>query len=305
MSPQRTARHRSARHRVAPRPASPRSPLPSQRITLIAAGSVFCALFALALATLPEHRQPDAVSPGSITAADDAAQFAQVGDAAAIAPPATITRDAPRHPASVGALPQLGQHPAPASSSGSSSLGASSGSGSPGGGGAALPGSTATTGGPAPSATGPASPPSSGLPDPAQVAQSVFDAINAARRDAGLRALKWNSGLQTSARQHSQAMANSNTLSHQAPGEADLGRRESDAGVFWWWAGENIAMSSSLTAQAALDLESAMVNEQAPNDGHRKNILAGNAQAVGVAVLFDSAHHRLWLTEDFAQTSLL
>ena len=64
-------------------------------------------------------------------------------------------------------------------------------------------------------------------------------------------------------------------------------------------------MSSSLTAQAALDLESAMVNEQPPNDGHRKNILAGNAQAVGVAVLFDSAHHRLWLTEDFAQTSLL
>jgi len=130
-------------------------------------------------------------------------------------------------------------------------------------------------------------------------------AINASRRDAGLHALKWNSGLQTSARQHSQAMANSNTLSHQAPGEADLGKRESDAGVFWWWAGENIAMSSSLTAQAALDLESAMVNEQPPNDGHRQNILAGNAQAVGVAVLFDAAHHRLWLTEDFAQTSLL
>ncbi|HEY3714586.1 MAG TPA: CAP domain-containing protein [Jatrophihabitantaceae bacterium] len=288
---------------MAPTPASTRSPHASQRVTLIAAGSVFCALFALALATLPAHRRPDAVAPGSITAADDAAQFAQVGDAAAIAPPASITRDAPRHPASVGALPQLGQRPAPASTSGSSE--APSGSGPPGGGGAALPGSTATTGGPAPSITGPASAPSSGLPDPAQVAQSVFTAINASRRNAGLRALKWSSGLQTSAQQHNQAMANTNTLSHQVSGEADLGKRESAAGVFWWWAGENIAMSSSLTAQAALDLESAMVNEQAPNDGHRKNILAGNAQAVGVAVLFDSAHHRLWLTEDFAQTSLL
>jgi len=154
---------------VAPTPASPRNPLASQRLTLIAAGTVFCALFALALATLPAHRQPADVLPGRVTAADDAAQFAQVGDAAAIAPPATITRAARRHPASVGALPQLGQHPAPASSSGSSSLGASSGSGSPGGGGAALPASTATTGSPATSTTRPASPPSSGLPDPAQV----------------------------------------------------------------------------------------------------------------------------------------
>jgi len=290
---------------VAPTPASPRSSLASQRLTLIAAGTVFCALFALALATLPAHRQPADVLPGRVTAADDAAQFAQVGDAAAIAPPASITRDAPRHPASVGALPQLGQHPASASSSGSSSSGLGGEASGSGGGGAALPGSTATTGGPAPSTTGPASTPSSGLPDPAQVAQSVFNAINASRRGAGLRVLTWNSGLQTSAQQHNQAMASSNTLSHQAPGETDLGKRESSAGVFWWWAGENIAMSSSLTARAALDLESAMVNEQPPNDGHRQNILAGNAQAVGVSVLFDAAHHRLWLTEDFAQTSLL
>jgi len=94
----------------------------------------------------------------------------------------------------------------------------------------------------------------------------VFNAINASRRGAGLRVLTWNSGLQTSAQQHNQAMASSNTLSHQAPGEADLGKRESSAGVFWWWAGENIAMSSSLTAQAALDLESAMVNEQQLHD---------------------------------------
>jgi uncharacterized protein YkwD len=137
------------------------------------------------------------------------------------------------------------------------------------------------------------------------VAQAVFDAINSSRHAAGRSALRWDDRLQTSAQRHNQAMANANTLSHQTPGEADLGQRESNAGVFWWWAGENIGMSTDLTQQAALGLESAMVNEQPPNDGHRQNILSRNAQAVGVAVLLDATHHRLWLTEDFAQTSLL
>jgi uncharacterized protein YkwD len=267
---------------------------------MIATGSVFCALFALALATLPGHRQADGAAPGSITAADDAASFARIGDPSAIAPPASVTRDSPRHPATVGALPELGQRPLPGSSTSTSSPNTPGGSGGPGTG--SEP--TGSSDGPAPS--GPASAPSNGLPDPAHVAQAVFDAINASRRDAGLRTLRWNSGLQTSAHQHNQAMAGSNTLSHQTPGEDDLGTRESDAGVNWtWWAGENIAMSSSLTQQAALDLEAAMVNEQPPNDGHRQNILSRKAQDVGVDVVFDTAHHRLWLTEDFAQTSLL
>jgi uncharacterized protein YkwD len=137
------------------------------------------------------------------------------------------------------------------------------------------------------------------------MAQAVFDAINSSRHAAGLSALRWDTQLQTSAQRHNQAMANANTLSHQTSGEADLGQRESNAGVSWWWAGENIGMSSELTQQAALGLESAMVNEQPPNDGHRQNILSRNAQAVGIAVMLDTAHHRLWLTEDFDQTSLL
>ena len=297
---------RTPRHRVAPKPA--RTPsgtgtaATSQRVTMIAAGAVFCALLVLALVTLPKHRQPDAAA-GNTTVADDSARYLPVGDPSTLAPPASVTRDLRRQPATFGALPQLGQGPASSSHGPGSPSATSTAPGGPAGasGSGADPGSS---GGPAPAGTrGPTA--AGALPDPAQVAQAVFDAINSSRHGAGLRPLKWNAGLQASAQRHNQAMANSNTLSHQVPGEAGLGDRETNAGVFWWWAAENIGYSSSLTEQAALDLESAMVNEQPPNDGHRQNILSGRAQAVGIDVHFDTTHHRLWLTEDFAQTSLL
>ncbi len=131
----------------------------------------------------------------------------------------------------------------------------------------------------------------------------MFDAINASRLDAHLEPLHWDPRLQTSAHRHNEAMADADTLSHELPGEDDLGTRESDAGVVWSWAGENIAMSSTLTQPAALDLEAAMVDERPPDDGHRQNILSRDADSVGVDVLFDTVHHRLWLTEDFAQIS--
>ena len=306
MPSQQAPRHRAApagtgsqtrSHRIIPGPTA------SHRTVVIAAGSVFCAVFAFALATLPGHRTAAGPTPGQVGAVDDSARFTNV-DNPTFAPPASITRDPRRHPATVSALPELGQQPPPRGSGGPAGSSRPGGAGSvPGGPGTDPGGPGSNPGGPAPSGSGGSSAP--GLPDPAQIAQAVFDAINNSRRAAGLRALKWNSGLQTSARRHNQSMANANTLSHQTPGEADLGGRESDAGVYWWWAGENIAMSTALTQQAALNLEAAMVNEQPPNDGHRQNILASNAQAAGVDVLLDTAHHRLWLTEDFAQTSLL
>jgi uncharacterized protein YkwD len=279
---------------------------------VIAAGAVFCAVFVVALTTWPGHGASSGSSPDH-AAAGDSARFTQVDNASTLAPPASVTRDPRRRPETISAMPELGQPPArggsghgsgPAHSGGPSSPGSSdSGSGGPAG----DPGGPAPSGSAGPPSSGlPSSgPPSSGLPDPAQVAQAVFDAINSSRHAAGRSALRWDGRLQTSAQRHNQAMANANALSHQTPGEADLGQRESNAGVWWWWAGENIGMSSELTQQAALGLESAMVNEPPPNDGHRQNILSRNAQAVGVAVLLDSTHHRLWLTEDFAQTSLL
>lgn len=291
------------RHRSAPSGRPPRFTA-SRRTVAIAAAAVFCGVLAFALVAWPKHHSSDGPLGDRIVAGDDAAQFTKVDNTSLLAPPASVTRD-PRHrPATISALPQLGQESLPDGTSGAggpsrSGGGPSSGTGDTGSGSGPYPSA------PAPSSSGASSHATPGLPDPDQVAQAVFDAINASRHNAGLPALRWDGRLQTSAQRHNQSMAAANTLSHQTPGEPDLGDRESDAGVGWWWAGENIGLSGELTQQAALGLETAMVNEQPPNDGHRQNILSRNAQAVGVDVLFDTAHHRLWLTEDFAQTSLL
>jgi uncharacterized protein YkwD len=131
-------------------------------------------------------------------------------------------------------------------------------------------------------------------------AQAVFTAINASRSAAGLRPLLWSAGLSRSAHLQNLAMAAAGQLSHQFPGEAPLGSRISAQGVSWSWAGENVALTSNMSPAGALGLEQSMVSETPPNDEHRVNILTTIGTIVGVDVVFDTIHHLLWLTEDFA-----
>jgi len=142
---------------------------------------------------------------------------------------------------------------------------------------------------------------SGGTASEAQIAQAVFQAINQSRAANGLPPLKWSNALARSASQHDLAMQAANTLAHQLPGEAALGDRESQQGVNWSWAAENIGVTSDQSLNGALGLHQAMMNEQPPNDGHRQNILTTNGNIVGVAILIDQQHGELWLTEDFAQ----
>jgi uncharacterized protein YkwD len=249
---------------------------------------------------MPAHPGSTAAQPPALAILGDSANLAATGSpsTASVVPPAPVTRAGGRHagrtPANAEPLPPLTRQPPtrqpPAG-------GTASTSGQP-------PSRSATQSGRPSRSTAPTTA-AAPLPDPAQAAQSVFDAINASRRAAGVRPLTWSPQLQLSAHRHNLAMMQADSLSHQLPGEDSLGDRETAAGVRWWWAAENIASSGTLTAQSALGLESGMVNEKAPNDGHRQNILASNAEIVGVDVVFDTAHHTLWLTEDFAKTSLL
>ena len=78
--------------------------------------------------------------------------------------------------------------------------------------------------------------------------------------------------------------------------------RESQQGVAWTWAGENCGYTSDRTTAGALGIHRSMMAEQPPNDGHRQNILTATGNQVGVDVVLDGAHGRLWLTEDFAKT---
>jgi uncharacterized protein YkwD len=132
-----------------------------------------------------------------------------------------------------------------------------------------------------------------------QIAQAVFQAINADRATAGLSPLVWSNSLVTGAYAHSLLMSGDNQLAHQLPGEPAIGARVSQDGVKWTWCGENIGETSDTSASGALKLHQMMMAEKPPNDGHRQNILSDNFTLLGIAVVIDSSH-QLWLTEDFA-----
>jgi uncharacterized protein YkwD len=177
---------------------------------------------------------------------------------------------------------------------------------------------------PAPSSPAPSSPPSSAPPPPSPPAPSpsptssspappsqsdaatqVLALINQARAQAGLPAYSISSGLDSSSAAHNALMAQGCGLSHQCPGEPALGQRETNAGVHWTAAGENIgeggpvSNTGSAIAQMAVTLTQDMLNEQPPDDGHRLNILSSTFRFIGITVSRDSSG-TVWMTQDFS-----
>jgi RNA polymerase sigma factor (sigma-70 family) len=140
---------------------------------------------------------------------------------------------------------------------------------------------------------------------PQSPADQVLALINQTRKAAGLPAYTLSSGLGTSSTAHNQLMAGGCGLSHQCPGEASLGDRETAAGVQWTSAGENIGEGGAVSdtdsaiAQMAVGLTQDMINEQPPDDGHRLNILSSSYHHIGIAVYRD-ASGTVWMTQDFS-----
>jgi uncharacterized protein YkwD len=203
-------------------------------------------------------------------------------------------------------------HPRPSkpakspAASGSPSATGLAGGGSGSGGGSGGSGGTGGSGGSAPTATAPASTKSSApASQDGSAAGQVLALINQARASAGLPALTITAGLDSSAAKHNSTMAAGCGLSHQCPGEAAIGDRETAAGVHWTAAGENIGEggpepdTDSAIAQMAVGLTQSMLNEKPPDDGHRQNILSKTFTHIGIAVLRDG-NGTVWLTQDFS-----
>lgn len=131
------------------------------------------------------------------------------------------------------------------------------------------------------------------------VAHAVLQVLNTERRRHGERPLRMNRALCRSARRHDVAMARMNRMAHQLPGEPAFTRRMARAGYKWRTAGENIGWNSRVSRRGAVQLEVLMYHEKPPNDGHRRNILDRQFRDVGVDILVDSVHHKVWLTTDF------
>lgn len=98
-------------------------------------------------------------------------------------------------------------------------------------------------------------------------------------------------------------MAAANQLAARTSNEPALGVRQVNQGVLGDYAAEILGQTEILSRAGALAVQQAMLAEQPPEDGHRQNLLSGSLSAVGIDVLLDPAHGRLWITEDFAQLS--
>ena len=142
---------------------------------------------------------------------------------------------------------------------------------------------------------------SSGYATRSDWADAVLSELNSERAKHGLKALKMNSELVSAAHKHNLAMAKANTLSHQLNGEAALGSRVSAAGYRWSAVGENIAYNGRRSEAGVLAVQKAMYNEKPPDDGHRENILSKTYVDVGIDVISDSVHDKVWLVTDFGK----
>jgi uncharacterized protein YkwD len=132
-------------------------------------------------------------------------------------------------------------------------------------------------------------------------AKRMLDRLNRQRHRLGRRPLTMNVKLIHSAHGHDLRMARRNKLKHKLPGEAFFADRITNAGYHWRSAGENIGWTSVHRLKGLLALEDAMFHEKAPVNGHRLNIINRAFRNVGIDVYWDSAHHKLWFTQDFGQ----
>ncbi|QHC25643.1 sigma-70 family RNA polymerase sigma factor [Streptomyces sp. GS7] len=156
---------------------------------------------------------------------------------------------------------------------------------------------------PAPTPSNTPTPQTAAVPD---AVEQVLDVINQARATHGLPPYTLTTGLTRSATAHNTTMAGGCGLSHQCPGEAPLGDRETAAGVHWGSAGENTGRACAgpeprQIATAAVNLTQAMLDEKPPNDGHRQNILSSTFTHIGIAIHRNAnANGTVWLTQDFS-----
>ena len=138
-----------------------------------------------------------------------------------------------------------------------------------------------------------------------QLAQQLLKQINQDRASYGLPAYKWEPRLERSGYKHDLVMAGGCGLNHICPNEPQLGERESNEGVQWNYAGENIGTggpvqpSNDSRWNIVLLMHHGMMGEKPPDDGHRQNLLSKNFHRVGISIYVDNKN-MLWLTEDFA-----
>lgn len=137
----------------------------------------------------------------------------------------------------------------------------------------------------------------SGTADQAEIVaveHEVLGLINQDRKAAGLHPVVWDETAARAARQHVQEEADNGYISHwgmngMKPQErytlaGGLDAVEENESVSFWSVGGVRGVSKDVLYNLVKEHERAMVSEQPPNDGHRKNILDPHHTGVGIAI---------------------
>ena len=131
-----------------------------------------------------------------------------------------------------------------------------------------------------------------GQDDSGNRAAHIFELTNRERVAQGLQPLHWDASLAAAAQAHAERMAGERFLSHEYPGEADLGARAAESGAHFQAIAENIATGYS---------DEAIEQEWMHSTPHRTNILDPRMNALGVGVVARGG--TLFAVEDFADAA--
>ena len=107
-----------------------------------------------------------------------------------------------------------------------------------------------------------------------QFDQRILELVNIERTSRGLDPLLIDDQLDQAANFHNDEMVKADRLSHQLPGEDDLGDRVTATGYDWRLVGENIA--------AGYATPEAVVEGWMNSSGHKKNILNPKFTHIGI-----------------------
>ena len=124
------------------------------------------------------------------------------------------------------------------------------------------------------------------------IEKKIFQLVNEAREDEGLKPLKWNVKLGEAASGHLAWMIVKKNLSHRFPEEGDLTTRIAATGLRFNASAENVAYATDWE-----ELHPGLMR----SPGHRANILNPNYDEVGIAVALGSNGY--YAVEDFAHTT--
>ena len=123
-----------------------------------------------------------------------------------------------------------------------------------------------------------------------QAAQQLLALANQTRANAGVGALQWDDALAAAARDHCLRMAAEGQIAHRYGGEDDLSTRAGKAGAHFDLIEENVAVGPN-----AAEIH----DEWMHSPGHRANLLNGEVNRVGIAVV--AARGVFYATADYAR----